>query len=128
MNEEMIRVHGAKAEDSLDRAMKSALNGIQSEVTNSYLPKGLRKSYPLNGLSLTTTTGAKGSDNNSAQISCVIGSISLEGKRVPRMSGSGATLPCLGPYDASPNTGGFIASRFLSGIKSSELFFHGMAG
>ncbi len=128
MTEEMIYVHGDKAEDSLDTAMKSALNGIQSEVTNSCLPNGLRKSYPLNGFALMTTTGAKGSDVNSAQISCLVGSTSLEGKRVPRMGGCGATLPCFEPYDASPNAGGFIASRFLTGIKPYEFFFHAMAG
>ena len=44
------------------------------------------------------------------------------------MGGSGATLPCFEPYDASPNASGFIASRFLPGIKSVEYFFHAMSG
>jgi DNA-directed RNA polymerase I subunit RPA1 len=40
----------------------------------------------------------------------------LEGRRVPRMA-SGKTLPCFTPYDPAPLAGGFIAGRFLTGIR-----------
>ena len=40
----------------------------------------------------------------------------LEGRRVPRMA-SGKTLPCFAAYDPGARSGGFIADRFLSGLR-----------
>lgn len=56
-----------------------------------------------------------------------MGQTELEGKRVPRAL-SGATLPCYAAFDPSPRSGGFIASRFLTGIRPDEYFYHCMAG
>lgn len=126
--EDMIRRDGIEAEDRLDTAMKTALNKVSSAVTQECIPAALKKPFPDNGFALMTNTGAKGSAVNSAQISCLLGSTVLEGKRVPRMGGSGATLPCFAPFDASPNAGGFIAGRFLTGISPQEFFFHAMSG
>eukprot|EP00177_Eucheuma_denticulatum_P001588 GFKZ01002840.1.p1 GENE.GFKZ01002840.1~~GFKZ01002840.1.p1 ORF type:complete len:1684 (-),score=219.39 GFKZ01002840.1:1449-6500(-) len=126
--EEMIRRDGNEAEDRLDSAMKSALNLAASEVMKECVPATLKKRFPSNGFALMTNTGAKGSAVNAAQISCLLGSTVLEGKRVPRMGGSGATLPCFAPFDAAPNAGGFISGRFLTGISPQEFFFHALSG
>lgn len=126
--EDMVRRQGREAEDRLDTAMSSALNSVSSDVMKSCIPATLSKAFPHNGFALMTNTGAKGAAVNSAQISCLLGSTVLEGKRVPRMGGSGATLPCFQPFDPSPNAGGFIAGRFLTGIAPFEFFFHAMAG
>lgn len=126
--EEMVRKDGAEAEDRLDSAMKTALNQVASSVMKACVPVALKRPFPENGFALMTNTGAKGSAVNAAQISCLLGSTVLEGKRVPRMGGSGATLPCFMPYDPSPIAGGFIASRFLTGITPQEFFFHAMSG
>lgn len=64
---------------------------------------------------------------NTMQISCLLGQIELEGKRPPLMI-SGKSLPCFRPYDPSPIAGGFIVSRFMSGLRPQEFFFHCMAG
>ncbi len=40
----------------------------------------------------------------------------LEGRRVPRMA-SGRTLPCFTPFDPGARSGGFIADRFLTGLR-----------
>lgn len=125
---EMIRRDGKEAEDRLDTAMKSALNKVSSAVMTACVPVALQKSFPKNGFALMTNTGAKGSAVNSAQISCLLGSTVLEGKRVPRMGGSGSTLPCFPPFDVSPIAGGFITGRFLTGILPHEFFFHAMSG
>lgn len=125
---EMIRKDGLEAEDRLNTAMKSSLNNMSSRIFEACVPASLMKSFPKNGFMLMTSTGAKGGPVNAAQISCLLGQTSLEGKRVPRMGGSGATLPCFAPYDASPLAGGFIASRFLTGISPQEFFFHAMSG
>ncbi len=41
---------------------------------------------------------------------------------------SGKSLPSFLPYETSPRAGGFVADRFLSGIRPQEYFFHCMAG
>ncbi len=73
------------------------------------------------------TTGAKGSTVNQSQVSCALGQQALEGRRVPRMS-SGRTMPSFAPYDPNPRADGFIADRFLTGIRPQEYYFHCMAG
>ena len=73
------------------------------------------------------TTGAKGSTVNQSQVSCSLGQQALEGRRVPRMS-SGRTLPSFAPYDPNPRADGFIADRFLTGVRPQEYYFHCMAG
>jgi DNA-directed RNA polymerase I subunit RPA1 len=125
--EDMICSKGNVAVGRLDAEMTSGLNALASDV-NRCIPSKLVKTFPWNGFSLMTDTGAKGSVVNSCQISCLVGSTILEGQRVPRMGGSGATLPCFAPYDASANAGGFIASRFLTGLAPHEFFFHTLAG
>lgn len=124
---DLVRSKGVVAEARLDSTISTKLNALASTV-NRCIPSGLGKKYPRNGFSLMTDTGAKGSAVNSRQISCLLGPTIMEGKRVPRIGGSGATLPCFAPYDPSPNAGGFIASRFLTGIAPYEVFFHAMAG
>lgn len=61
------------------------------------------------------------------QISGLLGQIELEGRRPPLML-SGKTLPSFLAYDPSPRAGGFVAGRFLTGIRPQEYFFHCMAG
>ncbi len=61
------------------------------------------------------------------QVSCALGQQMLEGHRVPIMN-SGKTLPSFLPYETSPRAGGFVADRFLTGIRPQEYFFHCMAG
>lgn len=68
---------------------------------------------------LMVTTGAKGSIVNQSQVSCSLGQQALEGRRVPRMS-SGRTLPSFAPYDPNPRADGFIADRFLTGVRPQE--------
>jgi len=85
------------------------------------------KPFPRNCLSLMTVSGAKGGSVNFAQISALLGQQELEGRRVPRMA-SGKTLPCFSPWDTAARAGGYIADRFLGGIRPQEYYFHCMAG
>lgn len=41
---------------------------------------------------------------------------------------SGKTLPSFEPHEAEGRAGGYIADRFLTGIRPQEFFFHCMAG
>eukprot|EP00158_Paraphelidium_tribonemae_P008573 Partr_v1_DN28614_c1_g2_i3_m50565 putative dna-directed RNA polymerase len=112
---------------ALDNKMKSQTGGVTTGIVKSTIPTGLLKSFPDNGMQLMTVSGAKGSNVNVTQISCMLGQQELEGRRVPVMV-SGKTLPSFRAYDLGPRAGGYITGRFLTGIKPQEYFFHCMAG
>jgi DNA-directed RNA polymerase I subunit RPA1 len=44
------------------------------------------------------------------------------------MMTSGKTLPCFPAWDPSPRAGGYIADRFLTGLRPADYFFHCMSG
>ena len=111
----------------LDSVMKGALNPFTSNIISACLPAGQLKPFPLNGMSLMTLSGAKGSAVNFSQISCLLGQQELEGKRVPHMA-TGKTLPSFRKYDPQPRAGGYVTDRFLTGIRPAEYYFHCMAG
>lgn len=112
---------------ALDGYMQSQVNPLASDIIKLCLPDGLAVPFPENTFGLMTTTGAKGSMVNQSQVCCQLGQQALEGRRVPRMS-SGRTLPSFAPYDPSPRADGFIADRFLTGVRPQEYYFHCMAG
>mmetsp|Transcript_4193 Transcript_4193/g.5837 ORF Transcript_4193/g.5837 Transcript_4193/m.5837 type:complete len:1860 (+) Transcript_4193:393-5972(+) len=112
---------------NLDAYMQSQLNPLASEIIKICLPDGLAVPFPANTFGLMVTTGAKGSTVNQSQVSCALGQQALEGRRVPRMS-SGKTMPSFAPYDPNPRADGFIADRFLTGVRPQEYYFHCMAG
>ncbi|KAH0627025.1 hypothetical protein JD844_002387 [Phrynosoma platyrhinos] len=111
----------------VDLKFKEVVNHCSNEINKVCMPLGLHRRFPENNLQLMVQSGAKGSTVNTMQISCLLGQIELEGRRPPLMP-SGKSLPCFQPYDFSPKSGGFVASRFLTGIKPPEFFFHCMAG
>lgn len=111
----------------LDRAMMAQAGEINSSVIKNCLPSGLSKPFPRNGMATMTVSGAKGSNVNFSQISCLLGQQALEGRRVPNMV-SGKTLPSFKPFETALRAGGFVAQRFLTGIRPQEYYFHCMAG
>ncbi|KAK7474278.1 hypothetical protein BaRGS_00034470, partial [Batillaria attramentaria] len=111
----------------LDMCVKTVTDAVQDKIVRSTMPTELYKGFPSNNLQLMVQSGAKGSAVNCMQISCLLGQIELEGRRPPLMK-SGRSLPSFLPYDLSPRAGGFVAGRFLTGIRPQEYFFHCMAG
>ncbi|RCI04863.1 hypothetical protein CU098_005024 [Rhizopus stolonifer] len=111
----------------LDNAMKAKVNKLTSSITQTCLPNGLFRPFPKNDMQMMTVSGAKGSNVNATQISCLLGQQELEGRRVPLMV-SGRSLPSFRPFDTSARAGGFVTGRFLTGIRPQEYYFHCMAG
>ncbi|KAF8795893.1 DNA-directed RNA polymerase I subunit RPA1 like protein [Argiope bruennichi] len=111
----------------LDMEMKKVTGALNNEINEVCIPNGLRKKFPYNNLQLMVESGAKGSSVNAMQISCLLGQIELEGRRMPLML-NGSTLPSFMPYTTTPQAGGFVGGRFLTGINPQEYFFHCMAG
>nr|KAF6430073.1 RNA polymerase I subunit A [Molossus molossus] len=111
----------------IDLKFKEEVNHYSNEINKACMPFGLHRQFPENNLQMMVQSGSKGSTVNTMQISCLLGQIELEGRRPPLMA-SGKSLPCFQPYEFTPRAGGFVAGRFLTGIKPPEFFFHCMAG
>ncbi|KAF7355507.1 DNA-directed RNA polymerase subunit [Mycena sanguinolenta] len=111
----------------LDMTVKTKLAKMTEEITKECMPNGLLRKFPHNHMQTMTQSGAKGSAVNARQISCALGQQELEGRRVPVMV-SGKTLPSFRPFETKAIAGGYVASRFLTGIKPQEFYFHCMAG
>ncbi|KAH9939980.1 beta and beta-prime subunits of DNA dependent RNA-polymerase [Amylocystis lapponica] len=123
--EDVLRDDGKMA--GLDMTVKGKLAKLTKSIADAVMPHGLLRQFPHNHMQAMTLSGAKGSAVNAQQISCALGQQELEGRRVPVMV-SGKTLPCFKPFETKAIAGGYVASRFLTGVKPQEFFFHCMAG
>lgn len=123
--EEVLRED--KKQEGLDLLMNQGTKDITDSVQRTCIPNGLEKPFPKNQMQAMTTSGAKGSRVNASLISCNLGQQVLEGRRVPLMV-SGKTLPCFKPFETNIGSAGYIRSRFLTGIRPHEYYFHHMAG
>jgi DNA-directed RNA polymerase I subunit RPA1 len=123
----LLRAEKTDGKVKLDGAVQSVVNKSASDILKACLPTGLEIQFPRNNFSMMVLTGAKGSAVNQSQISCFLGQQALEGQRVPMMI-SGKTLPSFKPYDSRIRAGGFVADRFLTGVRPQEYYFHCMAG
>lgn len=111
----------------LDMTVKKKMGGLTKSIADAVMPHGLLRQFPHNHMQAMTQSGAKGSAVNAQQISCALGQQELEGRRVPVMV-SGKTLPSFKPFETKAVAGGYVASRFLTGVRPQEFFFHCMAG
>ncbi|KEP54180.1 DNA-directed RNA polymerase [Rhizoctonia solani 123E] len=123
--EEVLRDDAKMA--NLDLTVKKKMTAVTESVTKACMPHGLLRKFPDNHMQTMTMSGAKGSAVNARQISCGLGQQELEGRRVPMMV-SGKTLPSFKAFETAAIAGGYIASRFLTGIRPQEFYFHCMAG
>lgn len=123
--EEVLRDDSKMA--GLDMTVKKKMGGLTKSIADVVMPHGLLRQFPHNHMQAMTQSGAKGSAVNAQQISCALGQQELEGRRVPVMV-SGKTLPSFKPFETKAVAGGYVASRFLTGVKPQEFFFHCMAG
>jgi DNA-directed RNA polymerase I subunit RPA1 len=112
---------GVAIATELDNAVKGAMADSHSKIIDACLPHGLGKTFPRNQFSLMVVSGAKGSSINHAMIAVGLGQQELEGRRVPLMP-SGKSLPCFPAFDPAPRAGGYIADRFLTGLRPQEYF------
>ncbi|KAH0600334.1 hypothetical protein MHUMG1_01330 [Metarhizium humberi] len=113
--------------EGLDLLMNHTTKDITDKVQKVCIPNGLEKPFPRNQMQAMTTSGAKGSRVNASLISCNLGQQVLESRRVPIMV-SGKSLPCFKPFETNITANGYIGSRFLTGIRPQEYYFHHMAG
>ncbi|KAJ2391933.1 hypothetical protein GGI05_002810, partial [Coemansia sp. RSA 2603] len=123
--EEVLRSDTKLAQ--LDGTVQGCMSQLTSDLIAKCLPSHLHLPFPHNNMVVMTVSGAKGSNINLSQITCCLGQQSLEGRRVPLMV-SGKSLPSFAPFDSAARAGGYVTSRFLTGLKPQEFYFHCMAG
>eukprot|EP00884_Botryococcus_braunii_P022722 jgi/Botrbrau1/9133/Bobra.160_3s0008.2 len=93
---ERYRAH-AKAGAAHDAKAVGPMHALSSEVVKVCLPEGQQKPFPDNCLSLMTVSGAKGSNVNFSQISCLLG----QQARGPVLCPCKNDIPKLQPLHAS---------------------------
>jgi DNA-directed RNA polymerase II subunit RPB1 len=82
------------------------------------------------GIGTVIESGAKGNLMNIAQIAGIVGQQTINGSRIAFRKGplGYRTLANFSPNDNTPESRGFVASSYLSGLTPSEFFFHQQAG
>jgi len=107
---------------------------FENEV-NSTLKDALNKSGSLafedlpswNKLKNMVTSGSKGSNMNICQIMACVGQQNVEGKRIP-FGFNRRSLPHFSKDDYGPESKGFVANNYVSGLTPQEFYFHAMGG
>ena len=79
----------------LDGAMKTKTNKLASAIIDACLPMGQLKKFQENHMSLMIHTGAKGSNVNLSQISCLLGTHLRASRRGGRVFASRNVTPWL---------------------------------
>lgn len=103
--------------------LKSILNASRDEAG-----KFLTKTLNLTNKALVMAqSGAKGSVLNICQMVTTLGQQIVNGKRIQN-GFIGRTLPHFKQNDDMPESRGFVANSFYSGLLPTEFFFHTMAG
>ena len=80
-----------------------------------------------NSINAMVHAGSKGSFINISQILACVGQQNVSGARVP-FGFKKRTLPHFTKEDVGPESRGFVASSYLSGLTAQEFYFHAMGG
>lgn len=98
-------------------AVQSAKN-IGGTIGNKYIG-------PDNRFRIMSSSGAKGSDTNTTQITGIIGQQFIKGGRIPyTITGNKRCLPYFAEGDLNPESQGFCATSFLEGLSPADMVFH----
>ncbi|KAB7498553.1 DNA-directed RNA polymerase I subunit RPA1, partial [Armadillidium nasatum] len=129
INEENLEAHiedvhkseNEKEMSIIDGAYTSTLGPTTSNIIRDN-ERSLYRNNLQNRMRMMIDTGAKGSRVNMNQMASLFGSVAIDGKRMP-MSGTGKTLPSFKPYECDPRAGGYIPTRFVTGMDPRSYFF-----
>jgi DNA-directed RNA polymerase beta' subunit len=114
---------GRTNEEEFELQVTNILNKANGEAGDI----GLKSLSKTNRFITMVNAGSKGSKVNIAQMICLVGQQTIDGKRVPYGFDS-RTLPHYSKYDDSPAARGFVENSFIAGLTPSEVFFHAMGG
>ena len=114
---------GRTNEEEFELLVTNILNKANGEAGDI----GLKSLSKTNRFITMVNAGSKGSKVNIAQMICLVGQQTIDGKRVPYGFDS-RTLPHYSKYDDGPAARGFVENSFIAGLTPSEVFFHAMGG
>ena len=114
---------GRTNEEEFELQVTNILNKANGEAGDI----GLKSLNKDNRFITMVNAGSKGSKVNIAQMICLVGQQTIDGKRIPYGFDS-RTLPHYAKYDDSPGARGFVENSFINGLTPSEVFFHAMGG
>lgn len=114
---------GKTIEETRETKILQILNEVKTDIGNI-----VKENFPADAnISKMVNAGAAGSMLNVTQIACSVGQQSLWNKRI-NFGYTDRTLPFFKRGDLGAETGGFIKSSFLTGLKPSEFFFGAITG
>jgi DNA-directed RNA polymerase II subunit RPB1 len=103
------------------------VNNILNRATEDTGKIGFKSLSPDNRFLMIVKSGSKGKKINLSQMICCLGQQNVDGRRVP-YGFDNRTLPHFQKYDDSPVSRGFVENSYISGLTSTDLFFHAMCG
>ena len=104
-----------KVNETLNRAREKSGMIVQDNLTER------------NNIVTMVLGGSKGNETNLSQIIATVGQQNVMGRRIP-FGFVRRTLPHFAKYDYGPESRGFVANSYLSGLTPQEFFFHAMGG
>lgn len=109
--------------ESFEAKVNSELNNARS-LAGDIVLKALASDNRLKNM---VNAGSKGSDMNISQIMACVGQQNVEGKRIP-FGFNRRSLPHFSKDDYGPQSKGFVANSYLTGLTPTEFYFHAMGG
>ncbi|MBN2454582.1 DNA-directed RNA polymerase subunit A', partial [Candidatus Woesearchaeota archaeon] len=114
---------GKSARETLEIKILELLNKARNETGSIVAENADRNSHTI----IMSSSGARGTLLNLAQMAACVGQQALRGKRIEK-GFIDRTLSCFKKGELKPEARGFIKSSFKDGLKPSEFFFQSMVG
>lgn len=111
-------------EEYIERETINILNQINKEVSRICLDSINENNNRMINM---VKSGAKGKENNVAQMIGCVGQQNFDNKRIA-YGFNGRTLPHFTMFDDGPDARGFVENSFINGLTPHEVFFHAMGG
>jgi DNA-directed RNA polymerase III subunit RPC1 len=119
----MVPAPGSTVEMTLEGELTKVLSDIRTKGGEICLTELSRWHATV----VMAKSGAKGNNNNMAQMIACVGQQTISGSRIPNGFEERA-LPHFARADPAPDAKGFIENSFFTGLTPYEFFFHMMAG
>lgn len=125
-----VEALGTKLDDPIEEERREAdIIGFVNVTTQVGSKISTENLTHANALNVMAISGAKGSVNNIAQITGLLGQQFILGRRMPTAITQGTRcLPYFDRDDLDPSARGFCVNSFLTGLTPAELFFHQAGG
>ena len=121
----LVKSMGVKVLDPLEEERREGQIRAYLDTAKNFGTKISKENLAEdNSFNIMAKSGSKGSVNNIAQITGILGQQFISGERMPEsISGGTRSLPYFAPGDMDPVARGFVVNSYLTGLTPAELFF-----